>query len=467
MRTKLPAERKLWTTAAAAAAVALATGLAACGSSGSSPGTASSAAAAGNSPAAIAAALHKPATLTFWAWAPQSKDIVSAFEKKYPKVKVNLVNAGTGTAAYTKLQNAIKAGAGAPDVAQIEYYALPQFALPGDLADLNSFGLGSQRGNFSTAVWDSVNVTGSLVGLPQDTGPMVLFYNTKVYDKYKIPVPATWAEFAASAKKLHAADPKEYITNDTGDPGFTTSMIWAGGGHPYTISGTKNVTIDLQDAGSMKFSNLWNPLIRDGLLAPITSWSSQWYQGLANGSIASLVTGGWMPVDLETGVPVGKGDWRVAPLPEWTAGQAVTSENGGSSDAVLKSSKNELAAVGFLEFMDSGPGAQISANSGDFPAANSILDSSSFLNAAPAYFGGQKINTVLSQSAKKRPVRLELSAVPGLRQQCLPRYRRAGLHQERQPRQRAAGLAEGLGLLREPAGVQRHEQVALADESRI
>ena len=40
-----------------------------------------------------------------------------------------LVNAGTGNDEYTKLQNAIKAGSGAPDVAQIEYYALPQFAL--------------------------------------------------------------------------------------------------------------------------------------------------------------------------------------------------------------------------------------------------------------------------------------------------------------------------------------------------
>jgi multiple sugar transport system substrate-binding protein len=87
-------------------------------------------------------------------------------------------------------------------------------------------------------------------------------------------------------------------------------------------------------------------------------------------------------------------------MPEWTAGQAVTSENGGSSDAVLKSSKNLLAAIGFTQFMDEGQGAQISAASGDFPAENSILDSASFLAAAPAYFGGQKINTILSRAAR-------------------------------------------------------------------
>ncbi|MGX9900709.1 hypothetical protein ACW0JT_14050 [Arthrobacter sp. SA17] len=43
---------------------------------------------------------------------------------------VELVNAGTGNDQYTALQNAISAGSGVPDVAQIEYYALPSLRLP-------------------------------------------------------------------------------------------------------------------------------------------------------------------------------------------------------------------------------------------------------------------------------------------------------------------------------------------------
>jgi len=397
MRRSFFPKRKIWATAATAAGVVLAAGLAACGSSGNAA-PASGSSAAGDSAAAIAAALRKPAKLTFWAWAPQSKDIVRAFEKKYPKVRVNLVNAGTGTDEYTKLQNAIKAGSG-PDVAQIEYYALPQFALPGDLANLDSYGLGSLRSNFSPAVWDSVSAGGSLVGLPQDTGPMALFYNKKVYDKYKLPVPATWAQFTADAKKLHAANPKEYITNDTGDAGFTTSMIWAAGGHPYVTSGTKNVTIDLADAGTQKFVNMWSPLVSGGLVAPISSWSTQWYTGLSNGSIASLVTGGWMGVDLETGVTTGSGQWRVAPIPQGTAGASADSENGGSSDAVLSASKNQAAAAAFLQWVSTGQGAQLSASTGDFPASTAILNSASFVGQKPAYFGGQAINQVLSQAS--------------------------------------------------------------------
>jgi multiple sugar transport system substrate-binding protein len=393
--------------AGAAVGLAAATALAACSSSTSSSAPAASSAPAGGSASpSSTSALSQPATLTWWAWAPQDKQLVTAFEKVYPNIKVNLVNAGTGTTEYTKLQNAIKAGSGVPDIAQVEYYALPQFALGGSLADLGTDGLSSDQSQFSTAVWDSVQVGGKLVGLPQDTGPMALFYNKTVFDKYGLTVPTTWAQFAADATKLHAANPKEYLTNDTGDPGFTTSMIWAAGGHPYAVSGTSDVTINLSssDSGTQKFVNLWSPLVSGGDLAPISSWSNQWYTGLSNGTIASLVTGGWMGVDLESGVPTGKGDWRVAPMPEWTAGTAANSENGGSADSVLAASKNQAAAAAFLQWISTGQGAQLSASTGDFPASTTILNSSSWQNQPQAYFGGQAINQVLSkQSADVLP----------------------------------------------------------------
>src|SRR6202012_596511 len=137
------------------------------------------------------------------------------------------------------------------------------------------------------------------------------------------------------------------LTNDTGDPGFTTSMIWSAGGHPYVVSGTTGVTINLSssDSGTQKFVNLWSPLVSGGDLAPISSWSDQWYTGLSNGTIASLVTGGWMGVDLESGVPTGKGDWRVAAMPQFTAGSSADSENGGSAGSGLAARQNQAGGA--------------------------------------------------------------------------------------------------------------------------
>lgn len=84
----------------------------------------------------VESALAKGGKITVWAWEPTLKKVVADFEKKYPKVDVELVNAGTGDKQYTALQNAIAALPGAPDVAQVEYYALGQFAIGKSVEDL-------------------------------------------------------------------------------------------------------------------------------------------------------------------------------------------------------------------------------------------------------------------------------------------------------------------------------------------
>ncbi len=47
-----------------------------------------------------------------------------------------------------------------------------------------------------------------LYGLPQDSGPMALFYNQEVFDEHNgLEVPTTWDEYVAAAEKLKTADP--------------------------------------------------------------------------------------------------------------------------------------------------------------------------------------------------------------------------------------------------------------------
>lgn len=348
----------------------------------------------------IAAALQTDTTLTVWGWAPQLEPIVEAFEKKYPKVKVNLENVGTGNDHYTKLQNAVKAGTGAPDVAQIEYAALPQFALSDSLEDLTAYGAAELKDQYTASTWGSVALNDGIYALPQDSGPMAMFYRADVFEKHGIEVPATWDEYIAAAKKLHAADPKSYIANDAGDAGFTTSMIWQAGGQPYTINSTTDVNINLQDEGSKKWTANWNQLVEGKLVAPVASWSDEWYKGLSDGTIATLIIGAWMPANLESGVEAAAGKWRVAPMPTYEAGKPATAENGGGGDAVMKQSKNKAAAYGFLEFSNGAEGAAIHAANGGFPSTVADLEADSFINAENAYFGGQKVNEVLVQASK-------------------------------------------------------------------
>jgi len=381
---------------AAAMTGVVALALAACSSGGDDAG--SGAEESAGSADAVTAALDEGGTLTVWAWEPTLEDVVTEFEAAYPNVDVDLVNAGTGNDQYTALQNAIKAGNGVPDVAQVEYYALPQFALAGSVADLSPFGASDLDGSFTTGPWNAVQQDEGIFGLPMDSGPMALFYNEEVFATHGIEVPTTWDGFVEAARALHAADPNVYITNDTGDAGFTTSLIWQAGGRPFQVEGT-DVTIDLADEGSTKFAQTWQTLLDEDLLAPVSSWSDEWYQGLGNGTIATLATGAWMPANLESGVPDAAGKWRVAPLPQWEEGVSASAENGGSSLAVPSASKNQALAYGFMQYANAGAGVQIRLDGGAFPATTADIESPEFQSYESEYFGGQQINKVLAESA--------------------------------------------------------------------
>src|SRR5690606_29202821 len=220
-----------------AVAGVLALGLTACGSGETESGEAAQDA---------ESALEEGGEITVWAWDPTLESVAADFEAEHPGVTVNLENVGTGNDQYTALQNAIAAGDGVPDVAQVEFYALPQFALSEALADLTAYGADELDGTFTPGPWGAVQQQGGVYALPTDSGPMALFYNKRVFDEHGIEVPTTWDEYVDAARALQEADPDAYLTNDVGDAGFTTSLIWQAGGRPYQVDGTE-VAVDFSD----------------------------------------------------------------------------------------------------------------------------------------------------------------------------------------------------------------------------
>ncbi|WP_349425955.1 sugar ABC transporter substrate-binding protein [Microbacterium sp. LWS13-1.2] len=354
---------------------------------------------------AVENALKEGGEITFWSWSPSAEDQVEAFEKAYPKVNVKFVNSGGSNDSNLKLQNALAAGNGAPDVVQLEYMSVPQFVLADGLVDLTDYGFDDLEDLYTASAWANVS-QGGIWGLPQDSGPMALFYNKATFDKFGLTVPTTWDEYIDAARKLHAADPEYFITNDSGlDGGFGSAMLWQAGSKSFQVDGDK-VTIDLQDEGAQRYAETWGTLVDEGLLGGIGGWSEEWFANLSNGKIATLPIGAWMPGVLESGAADGAGNWRVAPMPTYDGGAAATAENGGSTEAVTKQSKNPALAAGFLKWLNaSDESIDIFVGSGGFPATIAQLESPDFLNAEPEYFGGQQINKVLVEAAK--------SVVPG------------------------------------------------------
>jgi multiple sugar transport system substrate-binding protein len=106
-----------------------------------------------------------------------------------------------------------------------------------------------------------------------------------------------------------------------------------------------------------------------------------------------------MPGNFISSVPGGAGKWAVAPMPTYD-GKPVTAENGGSAQSVVKQSKNPALAAAFVRWLNHAGGVQPFIKSGGFPSTTADLTSPAFVDEALPYFGGQKINQVLTQASK-------------------------------------------------------------------
>lgn len=381
-------------------AVAMVGSLAACGNSSSEGGK------------AVKLDENKKISLKVWAWDAYVPTAAKNFMKQNPNITIKVDNVGTNKDEYTALDNAIKAGKGAPDIAQIEYYALPQYAINKQLRNLADYGAKDFKDFFTPGTWSSVAIMDGVYGLPMDSGPMAFFYNKEVFDKAGVTeVPKTWDQFYEAAKKIRKVG--SYITSDAGDAGFYDSMTWAFGGRPFKTDGT-NVTMKLtSDEGVKKFTEFWQKMIDEDLIDTKTvGWTDDWNRGLGDGSIASLLLGAWMPGNLLSGAAQAAGKWRVATMPTLKEGETANAENGGSSMALLAGNDDQKAAAAykFAEFFSHNKDViKDRVAGGAFPADNDTLKDPDFLNMTTlkdkdkkdvAYFGGQKFNEVLAQAAK-------------------------------------------------------------------
>ena len=104
----------------------------------------------------------EPVEITFWTWLPDIQITVDKFEEAHPEITVKVENVGVGIDEYTKIQNAVDAGSGGPDVAHMTYDAIPNFALTGALADVTQTGGEDVPDLFLPGVVGLVDVDGDL-----------------------------------------------------------------------------------------------------------------------------------------------------------------------------------------------------------------------------------------------------------------------------------------------------------------
>lgn len=343
--------------------------------------------------------------ITIWGWGNGMEETIAAFEKAYPKIKVKYSSTGTGADTSKALNNAIAAGKGAPDVSMMLSTDVSKFAQEGSITDFKVFGANDLGDDFAPGIWGQAQFNGSAYGMPIGGGPMVFFYNEEVFAKAGIDnPPTTWDEWYEDAKKIRALGDDYYITNNAGDRDSYSefnAMLWQLAAQPFKLDG-ENLAINLtKDRQVEKFVEFQQKLIDEDLVnTSIRNWTDDWFRSLADGTTASLAVGAWMPTNLESSSAAAKGKWRAADIPQWDPDHPTNAEDGGSVFTIPSQSKNKSAAWAFINYATHGDGAQIFVDHGNFPALKSILNGDEFKNATNEYFGGQKVNEVLSRAAQ-------------------------------------------------------------------
>ncbi len=328
-----------------------------------------------------------PITLEVWSWVGGLDKTAAEFKKVYLNLKVHVNSFGGGDAQYPKMQTAIKAGSGGCDVAQIEYDFLSSFIATDGLVDLSKYGVDSVKSFFVPWTWGQVSPDGKAVfGVPQDSGPLALFYNKKIFTQYGLTVPTTWDEFAQQADKLaQASGGKVKMANFylTSSPWFI-GLAWANGATFFKAQGdTWTQSINSPEAD--KVLEYWDGLIKKKQVATIPGFTPECFNAFGSGQIASSIEAAWGPGVLAASTKgEGSGNWQVAPLPQWSKGGTLRTGNwSGSCNAVLKQSKHPKAATLFAVWLNTNHNPVVGNwnNYGIFPAAIAGLGSPNLFQA--------------------------------------------------------------------------------------
>ena len=357
-------------------------------------------AACSSSPAPASGGSGGKVTLTFWSWVPGISQSVGLWNKSHPDIHVNLNEVTSGDAgSYAKMYSALQAG-NAPDLGQIEYATLPNFEHVGGLTDLSKYGAGRVRPDFVPWTWSQVSQGSAVYAIPQDTGPMGLFYRADLFKKYGLAVPATWAQYLSDAKKVHAAHPGVYIAAfPANDAQWFSGLAWQAGARWFGTSGDTWVA-GIDDPASMQVASYWQQLISDHLVKVEPDFASEWYKDLSDGTLLTWPTAVWGENTLVTNAAATKGDWRVAAMPNW--GTANSNGNwGGSTTVVFKGSKHPAQALQFAEWLNTSPQSitGLITKGGLYPA-DLAGQKQPAANSPVAFYGGQNIWKVFQANGK-------------------------------------------------------------------
>jgi len=310
------------------------------------------------------------------------------------------VSAGTSDSdAVAKLRLELSSGQGIPDIVQLNYSEVAEFAQAGVLADLTDL-TSSYVGNVTAAAQTLMKYNGAMVALPFEVKEKLWFYRSDLFAAAGIdPTQVkTQDDFINAGKQLQASSPKSYIWNIAPNPSqYQWAMIVSGNGAAYSTQSPCAITVGT-DPGVAQAFQAMKDLRASGVVANFDDFTPEWQSGLDDGTVASTLSASWLPQFLEQYAPDLAGKWAVTTWPE-IGGATGGSESGGSVFVIPAASTHKTEAVNFIASMlmtQQGAAAYVAANPSYIPNVVNLLNDPSIRNNA--YFGTSLIDAYLAAS---------------------------------------------------------------------
>ena len=176
------------------------------------------------------------------------------------------------------------------------------------------------------------------------------------------------------------------------------------GAFPFSYTGGSKVKINWTGPAQMKFAAYWQKILSAHELNAVSDVSAPSFADMDKGIDASWLSSAWGPSYFAPDAKSTVGDWKAAPLPQWTAGADVAANWGGSTYPVFSQSAHPAQAAEFAEWLTANNASWNIVKtppSSLFPTYVPLLNAASFKDLKYPISGSSTPNVAFTAAAPK------------------------------------------------------------------
>lgn len=293
-----------------------------------------------------------PVTLTWFMWSGSPQEVqawqhdASLVTQKYPNIHIKFETADFNN-YWTKLETEAASGS-LPDIVSLQSLRTAGFSSA--LRSLDSY---VQQSKFDLSAFDpgiikGLTSQGQLRALPYDFGPLVMFYNKDLFQKYHVPLPSanwTYADFLQAAKQLTHGNDYGFVATSYPD-GWLPFALSAGAKY-LTSDGKLDLTNPRLVEGFQNYAQLvYQYHVAPTISVPQASQTPSIWQA---GHIGMVVDGPWDMINHKQTV---KFQFGIVPLPRQQKAVTLTAGSGFGISATTQHPDDAWKAVSVLTGAD-------------------------------------------------------------------------------------------------------------------